>query len=407
MRKYWAYRVAETLANHVPQVVAYAVAVTFVHILLVLSPARFDGLRANLVHVVGDVPPRQLRALVRANARNLGRSWIDVLRMSRPSGCARRLDIDGQAHLTTALEAGHGVVMVVAHLGPWDAGLVAFNSGRGRVSVLAEVVRPHRLFEHLRRGRARLGVSVIPIDVAAMREADRQTARRIGAGALRRVLAELHGNGTVAVAIDRDLAGTGVPMPFFGEPTPIPIGVVDLAIRSNAALVPAWSVRRGGRLCLHALPPIAYDAGAVRDDEVRRVTGTVLGAFETVIAANADQWHVLAPIWPVAPPVPDRFALLRHAPWLVALFCAALTAAGMSGWGLGLTSFTTTKDWWLRPAIGSGLAALALLALPRAVLWARVNRVRFLPALGRLAMSLTTVALVTGLSGVLVGALRN
>jgi hypothetical protein len=92
---------------------------------------------------------------------------------------------------------------------------------------------------------------------------------------------------------------------------------------------------------------------------------------------------------------------------LIALFCAALTAAGMSGWGLGLTSFTTTPDWWIRPAVGSGIAAIALVALPRAVLWARSNRIRFLAAVGRAAMTLTTTALVTGLSGVLIGALRH
>lgn len=407
MRKYWGYRAAEALANMVPQAIAYAIAVACVHVLLVLTPARFDGLRHNLAYVVGPIPPRRLRALVRANARNLGRSWVDVLRMSRPSPCARRLDLEGLQHLTDAQSTGRGVVMVCTHLGPWDAGLVAFNAGTGRVAVLAEVVRPQRLFDHLRRGRASLGVTVIPLDVAAMRESQPDAARQIGAGALRQVFRHLHGNGTVAIAIDRDLTGDGLPLPFFGHPTSIPVGVVDIAIRSNATLVPAWSVRRRGKLCLHALPAVGYDPAAPRDAEVRRVAATVLSRFEPVIAQNADQWHVLDPIWPRPQVVPSRYAVLRCAPLVVGLFCAALTAAGLSGWGLGLTSFTTTHDWWVRPAFGSGLAALALLGLPRALLWAQTHRVRFLAALGRAAMALTTVALVTGLSGVLVGALRN
>jgi hypothetical protein len=41
------------------------------------------------------------------------------------------------------------------------------------------------------------------------------------------------------------------------------------------------------------------------------------------------------------------------------------------------------------------------------VLWARSNRIRFLAAVGRAAMTLTTAALVIGLSGVLIGALRH
>src|SRR5450759_2865962 len=96
--KYRAFRVAEGIANRVPLAVAYALAIATVHVLLALSPGRFAGLRDNLTHVVGDVPARRLRALVRANARNLGRSWVDVLRMSRPSSCARHPRCRGGAH---------------------------------------------------------------------------------------------------------------------------------------------------------------------------------------------------------------------------------------------------------------------------------------------------------------------
>lgn len=405
--KYWAYRVAEAVANAVPLALAYAAAVTVAHVLLVLAPGRFAGLSANLTHVLGEMPPRRLRALVRANARNLARSWVDVLRMARPSPCARRLRIEGHEHLTTALARGGGVVMVTIHLGPWDAGLVAFNAAAGQVAVLAETLRPRRLFDHLTAERAGLGVTVIPIDVAAMRAADSDTARRIGAGALRRVFTVLRGNGTVAIAIDRDLAGTGEPVQFFGQPTPIPLGVVDIAMRCNATLVPAWSVRTNGELCLHAMPEVPYDLAAPRDAEVRSVVRDVLAAFEPVITAHADQWHVLDPIWPLQPPERTWFSLLRHAPLLVALFCAALVAAGLSGWGLGLTAFTSESDWWVRPALGSGLATVALVALPAMRLWARLYRARFLALVAEAAMGLTATALVTGLSGVLVGALRN
>jgi lauroyl/myristoyl acyltransferase len=405
--KYWFYRAAESVAHMVPLRVAYFLAISAVHVLMVLSPARFTGLHANLSHVVGDLPPRRVRALVRANARNMGRSWVDVLRMSRPSACARRLDLDGVERLSDGLARGRGLVMVCSHLGPWDAGLVAFNASSGRVAVLAEVVRPRRLFEHLCAGRARLGVTVIPIDVAGMREADPVIARRIGAGALRQVFTQLRGNGMVAMAMDRDLTGAGVPLPFFGTPTPIPLGVVDIAIRSGAALVPAWSVRENGRLCLHALPEIAYDAAAPREAEVRRVARASLAALEPVIRQHADQWHVLDHVWEPTPPPRTRFSPLRHAPLVIALFCAALVAAGLSGWGLGLTSVNKTADWWVRPALGSGLAAIALLALPRTLLWARGQGARFLASVGRVALVLTQVALVCGLSGVFLGAFRS
>jgi KDO2-lipid IV(A) lauroyltransferase len=168
------------------------------------------------------------------------------------------------------------------------------------MAVLAEVLQPRELFDRIVGARSRLGVKVIPIDLASMRTGDSDTARRLGAAAMRDVYRVLRANGMVAVAVDRDLAGTGEPMPFFGEPVPIPVGVIEVAIRTGAAIVPIFMLRGGEhdeRVYGRCYPEIPYDAGAPRDAEVRRVTREVLALSELVIREHPDQWHVLDPLW--------------------------------------------------------------------------------------------------------------
>jgi KDO2-lipid IV(A) lauroyltransferase len=99
------------------------------------------------------------------------------------------------------------------------------------------------------------------------------------------------------MAIDRDLIGNGVPTPFFGAPAPIPVGVVDIAIRAGAPIVPVILFREGRRLRGIPYPEIRYSTDKPRDDEVRRVTLELLALFERVIREHPDQWHVLDPIW--------------------------------------------------------------------------------------------------------------
>jgi lauroyl/myristoyl acyltransferase len=240
--------------------------------------------------------------VMRANVRNLARCWVDVMEMAhRPDAATGRVVPTDTEHMLGPQRRGRGVVIVSLHLGSWELGLAGWNHRFGQMALLAEVLRPRALFDHIVAARSRMGIKVIPIDVAAMRAANAQTARRLGASALRDVYRILRENGMVAVALDRDLAGSGEPLPFFGAPVPIPVGVVEVAIRTGAAIVPIVLLREGDRVIGQCHPEIVYDAAAERGAEVSRVASEVLRLFERVIREHPDQWHVLDSLWPAAP----------------------------------------------------------------------------------------------------------
>jgi len=298
MLPYWGYRFGEGLVRMLPRSTCYWLGDRTADAMLFAAPHKFDALRENLTHVMPHADPRLVRRMVRRNLRNLTHSWVDVMEMSsRGSEFPSRLDIDGLHNFTDALARGKGVVVVSLHYGAWEVGLASWNTMGGKMALLAEVLRPPQLFDRVVGSRSKLGVQVIPIDVAAMRSGDLQMARRVGAAAMREVFRVLRSGGAVAIALDRDLIGNGEPIPFFGEAAPIPTGPVDIAIRTGAAVVPVILFRSDRRVHAVPYPEIEYSSEAPREAEVRRITRRILGLFEAAIREHPDQWHVLEPIW--------------------------------------------------------------------------------------------------------------
>jgi KDO2-lipid IV(A) lauroyltransferase len=301
MLPYYAYLVSEALVRVLPQRTSYWLGNRVADVLMLAAPRKLDALRDNLRHVLPNIDERALQRVVRHNLHNLTHSWVDVMAMSsRRTNLPSRIDIEGFANFGQALRRRRGVVVVSMHYGSWEAGLAGWNAMGGRIALLAEVLHPQQLFDRVIGARGKQNVQVIPIDVAAMRQADTEMARRIAAASMREVFRLLRSGGVVAMALDRDLIGNGELIPFFSKPAPIPVGVVDTAIRTGAAIVPIILYRNDRRVRAVLHPELTYDPNAPREEEVRRVTREVLALFERVILEHPDQWHVLDRIWPEA-----------------------------------------------------------------------------------------------------------
>jgi len=295
------YRAAEALVSALPRKVDDVLATCVADSLVTLRPGRFRGLKQNLAHVVPEASPNELRRLVRRNARNWVRSWVDVLEMRRGRDRFKHriLIAHDVFHAEKARDEGKGVVIVSLHYGTWEAGLASWNAIGGEMALLAERIEPEALFEHILGSRGALGVKVIPLDVAEIRDsANSSQARAHGASAMREVMKHLRSGGVIAIAIDRDLIGNGVPMEFFGQPALIPVGAVEIGIRAGAAIVPVVLERIDRhKVAGIVYPRIEYDADAPSGEEARRVSGEVLRICEEAIRLHPDQWHVFEPVW--------------------------------------------------------------------------------------------------------------
>ena len=302
MLPYYAYRLAEAVVRVAPHRFSYWLGDRCADALLLAVPSRFDPLRDNLRHVMPDADDTTFQRTVRRNLRNLTHSWIDVMEMSSGRADLRsRLDITGLHNYTSALRRGKGIVIASCHYGSWEVGLAGWNAMGYDMALLAEVLRPRRLFERVIGARGKQRVHVIPIDIAAMKSGDVPAARRIGASAMREVFRVLRGGGSVAIALDRDLIGNGSPVEFFGRAAPIPVGAVEIALRAGSDVIPVVLRRNGLRVEAFCHPSVPYDPDADRELEVHRVTREVLAIFENEIRRHPDQWHVLDRIWEGTP----------------------------------------------------------------------------------------------------------
>jgi lauroyl/myristoyl acyltransferase len=286
MWKYYALLLAYWLLGRLPLRIVYGVARLAAEAAYVLRPDIRGNVQANMRQVLG---PEASQDLVRRAAheavRNAARYYADLIRMPHMDlhrFYEDRFTLEGLSHLQEALAKGKGAVMASAHFGNPEIGVQALAAVDIRVLALIEPLEPPQLLKLTQRLRSAHGHTYLPATFGGVKE----------------VLRHLRRGGTVAILIDRDIQGRGVPVPFCGRPAPMPMGAVDLALRTGAELIPAFVHREHG---YHYHGYIEPPLPLVRTDDVQRDlrvnSANLLARFEEHLRADPGQWAVLEPVW--------------------------------------------------------------------------------------------------------------
>jgi KDO2-lipid IV(A) lauroyltransferase len=278
----------QAVVERLPRSWAYALAVFAARFAFWFSPLARPRLEFNLRVACPELDDRQLRRITWLNFRNHAKAYIDLMRLPRAQVSAMRplLKVQGWENLEAARALGKGVMAVSCHMGSYEIVSAIWAATLTPVSFFAEELEPRALFEWYRDTRARLGISVLTLSV----------------GGIRKVTQALHEKEMVITAIDRDITGTGHPMPFFGRLAPIPLGTAAIALKFGTPLLP---------VCVYRLPDDSYMAEAApmvlaestgdkMADEIR-VTQELLRHIEGFIRKHPEQWHVPHRIWPGSP----------------------------------------------------------------------------------------------------------
>ena len=199
-------------------------------------------LEANLARVIGpDAPVMDLRRLSRDGMRSYLRYWLEAFRLPviPPAEILGRMRAAGEEQTAFRhLAAGRGVIFALPHMGNWEhAGAWIVLRGAGKVTTVAERLRPESLYDRFVAFRERLGMEVLPHSAGASRFGI--LAQRLRTG------------GLVALLCERDLTGSGIEVEFFGEPARIMGGPAALAEQTGAALMPVtlWYEGERGLAC--------------------------------------------------------------------------------------------------------------------------------------------------------------
>ena len=196
-------------------------------------PETRQRVRANLRRVKGPrgflIEQRDVVETFTSYAACLAES----LGIERADGQNTELSVRGEEHLNAAVAAGRGVILVTAHIGPWDcaAHLLAKNISADVIVVM--LAEPDAAAREVHDSvRARSGVRVMhvgdhPLDALPL-------------------LRHVRGGGVVAIQLDRAVPGArSLDVQLFGGKEQMPEGPFRLAALSGAAIVPIFAHRIG------------------------------------------------------------------------------------------------------------------------------------------------------------------
>jgi KDO2-lipid IV(A) lauroyltransferase len=195
------------------------------------------------------------------------------------------------SRLTDALREKKGALLLTAHTGNWEWGLVhaanqiAKETG-SRTYVLSRVIRNRWMRNWRVRRFLRNGVFVIENKP----------------GSLRHVIRAIRAGNVVVMTIDQHAGAAGsnsVPVPFFGEVTPTFTTLADLALRTGTPVVPVCAYRHHQShrhiLAVHERIEVKDEEAATRGSEskaekVIALTELCNASLERMIIEHPEQW---------------------------------------------------------------------------------------------------------------------
>lgn len=288
MIRYWAFWLGSKLAPRVPLAWGYRVAWLLGHMAYFLAGRPRRAVRANLSRVLGEgASPAQLGRVARAVFVNGARNYFDLLRISRfdAEELQRRLSIHGLEHLHEAVAQGHGVILSTAHMGTPDLAVQVLRQLYPSLEMIipVEPIRPEPLLRLVTGLRASQGLDFVPL----------------GVGTLKRALRVLRKGGLVGLPSDRDIQGSGLGVPFFGQETSMPTGALELARHTGAAVVLAFCVReKDFRFTVYVDPPLPLEWSGQTGADLLSNLSKLVAVLERYLRRYPEQWVVFQPIWP-------------------------------------------------------------------------------------------------------------
>lgn len=244
---------------------------------------------ANIARITGEPrESRRVQELVIAAFESYARYWLETFRLVRmgPEFFVERFRCPTQTRIDDVLARGKGAIVVVGHLGNWDAAGAWVGARGNHLVAVAEVLRPRRMFDFFSAHRARLGMTIVP----GRKGATDELARWVNDGAV------------VAILGDRDLKGVGPEVTFFGEKVTFPAGPATVSFKTGVPVMVAgvFGVRfEDGRhgWDTHIGEPI--DPPRDRSTEaVTEMTQKIADQLAEHVRSRPEEWHVMQPFWP-------------------------------------------------------------------------------------------------------------
>src|SRR5712692_10244042 len=210
------------------------------------APRGRAAVRANLATIAPGQALSARRVFVNQVLQYLEVFQIPRLDRARFDAVVR---VEGWDNFLCAQRLGKGVIFGSAHLGPIAlVGQVLMT--RGFTLTLPAEKTESEFMHAVNRARQAQGLVLVPIDSTL---------------GIHRVIRD---SGVLGILADRAVTRVGERVEFFGRPALLPSAHVALALRTGAALVPAFTWREKGFLCAQIEEPLELVSTGDRDADL-------------------------------------------------------------------------------------------------------------------------------------------
>jgi KDO2-lipid IV(A) lauroyltransferase len=273
-----------------PRPLARAAGIAIAHAVRLLHRRLTRVGMRNLQLAFPEMPERQRKRILRGVFTSLGRLLAEVCRFPRytPENVSRVAVYDGLENFLAAEQRGKGVLFLTAHLGGWEVGSFA-----------------HSLYGH------KLHIVVRPLDNPYL-DALVRTYRTLHGNTTfdkqdfaRGLLGAMKAGETVGILMDTNMTPPqGVFVDFFGHLACTASGVARVALRTHAAVVPAFTIwdAKLGKYRIRFDPMLELARTADAEADVVANTAMFTKAIEGYARRYPEQWLWVHRRWKTRPP---------------------------------------------------------------------------------------------------------
>lgn len=283
MLTYFAFKIAQYTVAYLPNKVGYFLSRLVADMIYIVSPAMRISISDNMKHVLGpDADEARIKKATRGVIRSVIRNYFGLIKLprTRHGDIEKHAVLHGLHNFEEARSRGKGVILATAHLGSFDAAVQILAAKSVKTTILVEPLEPPALLNHVIWLRESMGLKCLPAQLSS----------------LRAMMRRLHRGETILITCDRDFTNDGVKMNFFGAETSIPEGAIRIAMKTGAAIVPAFNLLRDdGKYDIFWEP--AIDLQSAGNGAVEKNVEQVTRVLEKYIKKAPDQWVVTSAIW--------------------------------------------------------------------------------------------------------------
>jgi KDO2-lipid IV(A) lauroyltransferase len=239
---------------------------------LPMARRRID---ANLALVRRDMSARARADLAAEVGAGLFMTGVEYLRLDELAARPGIMEVEGAEHVAEALAAGRAIIFVTAHFGAWDFIRLAARALGAETAIIYRAFN-NPAFDAF--SQSRIAVAGEPV-------------LHKGAGGSRRLLRHIARGGAALILVDQRQTASPL-ISFLGRDAETATAAADLALRFNAALIPA----RVRRIEAGARYDVRFEAPVAAGDPVAMMA-EVNARISAWIDADPGQWFWLHRRW--------------------------------------------------------------------------------------------------------------